>query len=242
MILFTNGCSFTWGGGFPFVHWQPFNDGLSIPNESERLSSVWPHHLGKLLNAEQTVNLSLGGGSNQRILRTTFDWLSTQSSTDLQNTVAVIQLTAPSRYEYYSPDDHNDRHENKSHRWALAFGDRLHDPSNESSESNSYKSNNKLHKAISSTYTEIEEAYKYVSVCGTIQSMLSNYNVSKCFFWTMDPCAIERLPPTFIDYLKTHFNWLSVHSFDTFDNDCHPTLTGHVQIADMIYSMIKDKV
>jgi hypothetical protein len=63
--LFTNGCSWTWGGSLE-EYWE---------TEEDRLKLVWPHHLGNLLRADNVVNLSLSCGSNQRIVRTTLNWL-----------------------------------------------------------------------------------------------------------------------------------------------------------------------
>ena len=59
--LFTNGCSWTFGGG------------LDQPDTRERITDlqdniVWPAHVQRLLNFDKQVNLSAGGGSNQRIL------------------------------------------------------------------------------------------------------------------------------------------------------------------------------
>jgi hypothetical protein len=64
MILLTNGCSWTYGGSL----------GLDeIEKQEQRLQSTWPHHLGQLLNVSENVQLAVGCGSNQRIVRTTFD-------------------------------------------------------------------------------------------------------------------------------------------------------------------------
>jgi len=63
MILLVNGCSFTWGGG------------LDKQGDQVRETSVWSHHLGALMNAEKVVNLAAGCGSNQRIFRTTVDYI-----------------------------------------------------------------------------------------------------------------------------------------------------------------------
>ena len=94
--LFTNGCSWTYGGG------------LDHPDTKEHMKHlhdnvVWPAHVQRLMNFDEQVNLSAGCGSNQRICRTTFDWLSKQTPETLKNTTAIIQWTCLDRYEYYVP-------------------------------------------------------------------------------------------------------------------------------------------
>ena len=92
--LFANGCSWTYGGG------------LDRPGTTERIKNlhdnvVWPAHLKRKMNFDQCINLSAGCGSNQRICRTTFDWLAKQDKETLENTTAVIQWTGVTRFEYY---------------------------------------------------------------------------------------------------------------------------------------------
>ncbi len=109
MKLFANGCSHTWGGGIleekglsSTLSSSFFNKELE-ENEEYRLSSVWPFHLSKLLNCSEVVNLASGCGSNQRIVRTTFDFFidKIKNGEDLSKWKAVIQWSEPSRYEVY---------------------------------------------------------------------------------------------------------------------------------------------
>ena len=122
MILFTNGCSWTWGGGLN-VPGDNFGDNLYAGVERQKL--LWPYHLGLKLNAEKTVNLSMGCGSNERIARTTFDWLQQQTLEDIKKTVAVIQITKVNRYEYYYPTDMKAWVENNLADWRLAKPDHV---------------------------------------------------------------------------------------------------------------------
>ena len=102
-ILLTNGCSFTWGHG--------------LDTQDERDITTWPYFLGKKINASKTVNLSHGNGSNNRIFRTTLNWLSKQSQEDLDNTIAIIQFSEAARNEFYYPMDEHDPTENFKDRW-----------------------------------------------------------------------------------------------------------------------------
>ena len=81
MILYTNGCSFTWG------------DELS--NRNSRYASL----LANKLNCELVDN-SMCGASNERILRTTLDYLQ-DPKTDLENLIVVIGWSGISRTEIY---------------------------------------------------------------------------------------------------------------------------------------------
>ena len=60
-MLFTNGCSFT--------------EGYDLPD----FTCSWPHQLAELCESPVT-NLALGGASNDRITRTTKEWLCTNSA------------------------------------------------------------------------------------------------------------------------------------------------------------------
>ena len=82
MILYTNGCSFTWG------------DELS--NRNSRFASL----LANKLNCK-LVDGSMNGSSNERILRTTFDYLQ-DPKTDLENLIVVIGWSGISRTEIYN--------------------------------------------------------------------------------------------------------------------------------------------
>ena len=72
--LYSNGCSYTEGYG------------LDNP-EKERYSKF----LANKFTAED-INQSAGGGSNQRIFRTTYNWIS-QNQDKLKDTLFVIQLS-----------------------------------------------------------------------------------------------------------------------------------------------------
>ena len=80
--IYTNGCSYTAGHG--------------LENEIEERYSKF---LADKFGAED-INQSEGGGSNQRIFRTTLDWIS-ENQDKLKDTVFVIQLTYPVRNEIW---------------------------------------------------------------------------------------------------------------------------------------------
>lgn len=96
--LFVNGCSWTYGGGLD----EP---GSKAHIDNLHNNIVWPAHVKKLMNFDRCINLAEGCGSNQRICRTTFDWVNQQDEETLKNTTAIIQWSCEDRYEYYVPTE-----------------------------------------------------------------------------------------------------------------------------------------
>ena len=94
--LFANGCSWTYGGGFDFADTKENADNMLN-------NIVWPAQLGKKLGYDKVVNLAEGCGSNQRICRTTFDWVIQARPQRLLKTLRVIiQWSCEDRFEYYN--------------------------------------------------------------------------------------------------------------------------------------------
>ena len=234
MILYTNGCSWTYGGGL----------GLDkSEQEDERLVSVWPHHLGNLLNANKTINLAVGCGSNPRILRTTFDWIHSQTSADLAKTIAVIQWSEYTRFEYYVPEDMSDIYENKSDRWARAkIGCVL---SNYESHYNNQYVINRANCRLE-TYTDVEGMYKHIAECDSLGALFKRYNI-KYYYWS-NGNSVGTYPEPFKEYMLNNHQWIDdgtmTWNYDRINviRDLHPSLVGHKQIAEIIYNKIKDHV
>jgi hypothetical protein len=97
--LYSNGCSYTEGYG------------LENPKE-QRYSKILADSLGA-----EDINESLGGESNQRIYRKTFDWISNNKS-KLDDTLFVIQLSYPVRNEiWFSKKQQNGKLDEKDKHW-----------------------------------------------------------------------------------------------------------------------------
>ena len=232
MHLFTNGCSWTYGGGL----------GLDREEDTEqRLTSVWPKHLSDLMGTEVT-NLAVGCGSNQRIIRTTYEWLLEQTPETLANTVAIIQWTEPSRYEYYIADDESDWLENNNRNWAKAkIGVCVQNV--ESRIAAAQRNNLRLQ-----TWSLQESMYQQIMHCEALASLFKRFNV-KFFYWSFVN-DIKYQPEHIRQYHLDNFPWLDIHVngepewiYDRVsEQDKHPSFTGHKQIAEIIYSMIKDKL
>jgi len=101
--VYSNGCSYTEGCG------------LDNP-EKERYSKF----LADKFNAED-INQSEGGCSNQRISRTTFDWIS-ENQDKLKDTLFVIQLSYPVRNEIWCKRTWEDNYGNISNWHGAQYG------------------------------------------------------------------------------------------------------------------------
>jgi hypothetical protein len=239
MILYANGCSWTWGSGEKANH---------KPKE-ERESLLWPHFLGQFLNAEKVVNNSLGGGSNPRIFRTTFDWLSKQTTQDLSKVVAVIQFTEISRYEIYVPNDKNNRYEFDEERWMACKVDCVTPIiPNENRKIIMEDNNTRL-----SYFTETEGVYLLLNQAHSIANLFKSFGVNKFYFWNNNNfwnspdnyCDYARDNLPFIDYDAKKTGWKYervgnvVHSDGSIGFDAHPTMPdGHKQLAKLIYDRL----
>lgn len=221
MKLITNGCSFTWGGGF-----YDYPDYL-------RETMVWPHHLGALLQAKQVVNLSSGCGSNQRIFRTTLNYILSTPKKDLENAIAVIQFTDSSRYEFYLPSS-VDRFENIEENWAKAKVDVLLVPTHKM-----YDELYRLTQERISMHTPIEGLYQTISIALSLQYIFNLHNI-KHYFWTID----LKDYPNNLNNIIDEINFIDYHDCWEYERisleDPHPSIVGHKQIANYVFKAIKN--
>lgn len=242
MILFTNGCSNTWGGGL-----EPHFRQNDINDNSKRLSLVWSHHLGKLLNADKVINLSAGCGSNQRTVRTTFDWFINDYKKN-EPVIAVIQITDPARYEYYLTHDFSD-FENDTDQW-LKLTPSAHVLNNDSLIKHNFVLSEiepKVKKERDSrmlTYTLLEGMYRTITNLSALANLFKDNSVEYHFFekgFNMP----EFYPIKYKKYFKElHFIDAIERDFkvDTVSKvDNHPSVLGHKQLADLLYQRIRPK-
>ncbi len=265
--LFTNGCSWTYGGG------------LDQPDTKEHMKHlhdnvVWPAHVQRLMNFDEQVNLSAGCGSNQRICRTTFDWLSKQTPETLKNTTAIIQWTCLDRYEYYVPkgdeeytilpgliEDIHPKVISRGHsnnmfqsledsrtldRWAKVTVNNL--ISTYEDHTDSVLKNEAQNRYR--TYTEQEGIMTWLTQLGFLHDLLNHYEVEH-YFWQfcsflqgydqpIQDYMYERFP--FIEEARSHqWNYERILDTEPETNDCHPSLKGHEQLAEHIIKAIAKK-
>lgn len=238
MILFTNGCSWTWGGGL-----EPHFRSNDINDDNKRLPLVWPHHLGKLLNANKVINLSAGCGSNQRIFRTTFDWFLNEYKND-EPIIAVIQLTDPARYEYYLTDSIEDFTNDQLHWTKLTPSAHILSMRGVDPNEPIWKQREleliKERDSRMATYTLIEGVYRMIGYCSSLAHLFEKHNV-EYYFWGGYFKFNPEYPIRYKNYLTKinhlDFEWHSVDPIST--KDMHPSLLGHKQLAELIYQTIR---
>lgn len=233
--LLTNGCSWTYGGGLSGTYTdQQLHDDIT-----------WPAHLKTILNCDQHYNFSMGCGSNQRIVRTTLDWILKQDRATLSNTTAVIQWTDVSRYEYYSlnaePEKYNNWNwENDPNNWALVkAGVCIYPPSTMHERTHREFNDSQIRFR---TYSDIEALYNFISHMTAMAHIFESYNI-KYYYWNALGVPVKYFP----DELRTYaskFNWINIdHDFWVYDRvseqDCHPNENGHKQIAGFIFNEIE---
>jgi hypothetical protein len=241
MKLLANGCSWTQGGGLD----------LNGITRQELDQVTWPKHLHDLLGATDFVNLAAGCGSNQRIFRTTLDYLLDNKDEDI---VAVIQLTEESRFEYYYPMDIDKQYENINDRWMRAKINNLIpqvmalDNFGNIADIDGFDKHYKLSQERLVYHTsDIQNIYAYIEHCEALSSLFKRFNI-KYYFW--DICDLpNRLPEPFKTFLLESYPWINYINgswqyweYDRIEInvDSHPNHNGHKQLAQHINSAIKE--
>lgn len=80
--------------------WDPEND-------EYRSKRIWSTFLGEKLNANEVINISYPGSSNDRIIRTTKQWLTKNIVQKEQNddSLLIVGFTSPERKDFYYKDE-----------------------------------------------------------------------------------------------------------------------------------------
>jgi hypothetical protein len=120
--LFVNGCSWTEGHMLhfdPIVHDITVQQGYEIKGPLTVLKDnreifypyrdiynqhIWANAIASELNIPNITNYAVGAGSNDRILRTTVDYIKQLTSQEKQETFVVIGWTIPERSELFLDD------------------------------------------------------------------------------------------------------------------------------------------
>lgn len=257
--LFVNGCSWTAGGG------------LDVPDTEEVITHlheniVWSAHVKEMMNFNRCINLAEGCASNQRICRTTFEWISQQSESVLENTTVIIQWSDEDRFEYYIPTNEERNDFQKRYqlspatpddvnanlaspysliknldRWAKVNPHTLMSPlENHHKE---YVKEDALQRY--KTYTAQEGMYNWLFHMGFLYDFLTSKGI-ECYFWYFSQYC-RAMPQHIQDYIHNHFPMLEddrchMWEYERIGNgDSHPNETGHHQIATQIVEAIAKK-
>lgn len=238
MIIFANGCSWTYGGSLE----NYFVKDNYLDNEL-RKSLVWPHHLASLFNTSKVHNLAQGCGSNMRSLRTTRDWLANQNTTDLNNTIAVIQFTEWSRFEIYRQIDKTNAFENTWEQWMKCKVDTaIYSGSGMTAPEDIDYLVDLVNRRIDMS-SPIEWIYNIIGLLYSFKGLFESYGVKKYYFWQLG-ALWNKWPEEYKHELRKSFKILDLDcngwEYERVSiNDTHPSVLGHKQIAQIIYDKIK---
>jgi len=158
ITLYANGCSFTTGYG---IEGSEHNEDYSYIH-----SHAWPNRLGQLIGANEVCNQALAGGSNDRIVRTTIDWILKNwilPKKEISELLVVIGWTDHCRREFYI--DGEWKQIIPYHRYPK------------------WKSLNNLNKAYSKVaWSEQESLQRFGLQLITLQSFFHDYGINFFFF------------------------------------------------------------
>jgi len=237
--LYTNGCSFTWGGGINQ------DNGYK---ESDREKLVWPYYLAQLLD-RTPIQHAIGCGSNQRMVRTSIDWLVNTPQVILDNTIAVLQTTEAFRMEYYTGKDeyvetqvpfedgsfwtrkdYTYKHDDEKWIKLNVWGDEY-----DKSLPTSFKT---IHEARTRSFTEVQGMYESISLVLSLDRIFKSLNV-KTYWWMQFGSVPKQYP---LEYRKLYedIDIMPSMFYDIIGkHDPHPSPQGHKCIAEQMFDYIK---
>jgi len=227
--VYSNGCSYTEGCG------------LDNP-EKERYSKFLADKFGA-----EDINQSEGGGSNQRIFRTTYDWIS-ENQNKLKDTFFVLQLSYPVRNEIWVSRTWLDTetlstfYGNKSHWFGSQFGHDGYTAWEHSERDTSVDKDKFNFNYIPDNRTASEITCRYVI---SLQSFFKINNIKYIFFeGARDPEG--KLIKTTNTAKLVDFDYFYQEPFlgsaGNRVTECnHPNAEVQIEWADKLYSFYKEK-
>jgi hypothetical protein len=208
--LYTNGCSMT---KFELV-----------PEEQQ-----WPNLVRERLGIPSLINDGYGCGSNQRIFRTTYDFVN-RKDFDPTETLIIIQMTYAFRFEFLESNG----------TWAAI--------NQHHSVAENFLFAEKYRKIKTKSFTEEEEKFEYLQKLLAIDNLLKNAGIKNHFFFNYwmpisDKKIIKRLDKTFRWIVESSSAQSHFPEYEHFsDSDPHPSPSGYGTIADWIISNIKHRI
>jgi hypothetical protein len=193
----------------------------------------WPHLLSRQLNIPNLVNYATGCGSNPRIVRTTFDFLS--SHNDLENTLVIIQLSDAFRFEFISKT---------SKEWVQCNNTCCLSDDKEGWELLDIKLKN---------YNKLVEFSEYAQQVMALEHMLKISKVKKYFIINWNGSQeFDNIEQHKIKFLDNSISWIKESDskgssifrseYEPFESDPHPNENGHKQISEWVLNLIKNKI
>lgn len=263
MFLYANGCSFTWGDELANIiapekftneqrsRWKkilenrpPRHDDywagsvVMSDNEEYRLKYSWPGQLAELLNCDGFDNDAFPGGSNERMLRTTIDWvlLNKNRYPDL---FVAIGWTYHSRFELW----------NEQYKCYKQFN-----PNFESTTDMDKDEKMFIELYWRYSYNDYERISNFLYCVTTLQTFLKYHKINFLFFNAIqDLHGLNGFDLSIFDHLlneidRDHYFLLENGTFNTWDEGkkysrgprFHPLKEGHAEWAKVLYEYINN--
>ena len=203
MILLSNGCSHTSGAE------------LDENNTDFCYEKAWPKHLADILGY-RNINLARSGSSNDRILRTTYMWLSNYiaAGKDISKLFVVILWTGIYRTELATDDLENSVFYDNGWLPLIVGND---DQYKKFFDNHTYV----YYKAwVANNNTRYNHTRFYMNILG-MQYLLNYYKIPY-LFWNSSVALLDTTPDT-----KTFFNLINKKHFPYANNNHF----NHLQIA-----------
>lgn len=195
MILLANGCSHTAGAE------------LDIKNTDFCYEKAWPKHLAYLMN-KHSINLARSGSSNDRILRTTIEWLSKYltSGKKVEHLFVVIMWSGAHRTEIATDNKYDEAYFHNGWMPLVVGNDEMYKKNLTSVQYLYYKSWTTLN-CIRYSYTN------FLLNVISLQSFLKTHKI-KYFFWNSST-SVRYYP----EELTTFYNLIDVNRFPYVKNE-----------------------
>lgn len=211
----------------------------------------WAGYLKEKLSIPELVNLSTGGGSNTRILRTTIDYVMALPEAHRSETLIAIGWTVSERTEIYVGN--NWQRWNATQQFSTTV-DRLL--------LNDDKLIKRLDKFqedhIAYVHSDYEAVHRYFQQCYLLSNLLDNLKIPYVFFnalpawWRAGPLKSNINPGDFNKYIAwkeqnkrfiantTMFNFVSDGNYDVAPYK-HPLAKAHLAWANYLHIQIAER-
>ncbi|MCU9952103.1 hypothetical protein OEJ37_01760 [Burkholderia sp. BKH01] len=167
-VLYANGCSMTYG-------YELIDDPQThvCLDDAYREAHAWPGRLAVRVGAEKVVNDSIPGGSNDRILRTTIQWvtdfLGAGGDAARRSLLVVIGWSDPMRREYFVGDE-----------WKQTI------PYHDYPDLPALDRLNKVYREVA--WNDHESACRFATQALALQAFLQHHRVRFLFFDALKSC------------------------------------------------------
>lgn len=190
--LYVNGCSWTAGDGVEqddiFKEMFPGASYSQVRNDHINISDyTWGKFLAEKLEIQNFINAATGGGSNDRIFRTTLKFISDLPEDSRCDTLVVIGWTSFERSEVYLGNDAGS--DDGWHR--MNFNQPFGTYHNTFSKSR-LKALNKYHELyVSEIYNDAAGFQKFACQVFSLKNVLENLGIKYLFFASLSGGAFE---------------------------------------------------